>query len=34
MQYWRIRDSDTQAGGAYIPENRTRETGAGISYRF
>jgi hypothetical protein len=34
MHYWRIRDSDAQAGGAYIPENRTRETGAGISYRF
>jgi len=34
MNYWHVRDSNAQAGGVYVPENRTRETGAGIIYRF
>jgi len=34
MDYWHIDSSDVQAGGAYIPENHTRETGVGISYLF
>jgi hypothetical protein len=34
MHYWRVRDSDAQAGGVYVPENRTRESGLEIRYRF
>ena len=34
MHYWRVRDSDAQAGGVYQPENWTRESGLEVRYRF